>query len=170
MHRLATIPADPAAPMFHRFRSEAGQHLLVVPYSRVFDLSADLARAFDQSGADQATFVDALATPEPGEAPLSDVVMPAPQSISLNVSSSCNLACSYCYAARGSFGGAQDRPMAWDTARAAIDALVERSDPLRRSPSAFSAASRFSIARLCTPVWNTRKRRPHAAAWTYGFQ
>jgi uncharacterized protein len=129
MHRLATIPADPAAPMFHRFRSEAGEHLLVVPYSRVFDLSADLARAFDQSGADQATFVDALATPEPGEAPLSDVVMPAPQSISLNVSSSCNLACSYCYAARGSFGGAQDRPMAWDTARAAIDALVERSDP-----------------------------------------
>jgi hypothetical protein len=61
MHRLATIPADPAAPMFHRFRSEAGEHLLVVPYSRVFDLSADLARAFDQSGADQATFVDALA-------------------------------------------------------------------------------------------------------------
>jgi uncharacterized protein len=103
MHRIATIPSDPAAPMFHRFRSEAGEHLLVVPYSRVFDLSAELARAFDQSGADQAALIDALAAPAPGEAPLSDVVMPAPQSISLNVSSSCNLACSYCYAARGKF-------------------------------------------------------------------
>ena len=128
MRRIATIPRDPAAPAFHRFRSADGEHLLVVPYSRVFDLSPDMARAFDQGDADRDALIDALAAPEAGEAPLSDVVMPSPQSISLNVSSSCNLACSYCYAARGSFNGAQDRPMTFDTARTAIDALLASTD------------------------------------------
>jgi uncharacterized protein len=128
MQRIATIAADPAAPMFHRFRSADCEHLLVVPYSRVFDLSPDMARAFDQGGGDRNVLIDALAAPLPGEAPLGDVVMPSAQSISLNVSSSCNLTCSYCYAARGSFNGAQDRVMSFDTARTAIDALLAGAD------------------------------------------
>ena len=68
MQRIATIPADPAAPMFHQFRSAAGEHLLVIPYSRVFDLAPDLARAFDQDSPDRDVLIDALAAPEPGEA------------------------------------------------------------------------------------------------------
>jgi uncharacterized protein len=128
MRRIATIPADPAAPIFHRFRSADGEHLLVVPYSRVFDLPPDVARVFDQGAGDRDVLIDKLAAQEPGEAPLDDVAVPSPQSISLNVSSSCNLACSYCYAARGSFNGAQDRPMGFDTARTAIDALLAGAD------------------------------------------
>jgi uncharacterized protein len=128
MQRIATISGDPAAPMFHRFRSDSGEHLLVVPYSRVFDLSPELALAFDQGGADRNALVDELAEPVVGEVSLNDVVAPEPQSISLNVSSSCNLSCSYCYAARGTFEGAQNDPMSWETARAAIDALLKRAD------------------------------------------
>jgi uncharacterized protein len=114
--------------MFHRFRSEGGEHLLIVPHSRVFDLSPELASAFDCCGADRDAFIDRLAAPVIGEVSLDEVVAPEPQSISLNVSSSCNLSCSYCYAARGSFDGAQNDPMSWDTARAAIDALLKRAD------------------------------------------
>src|SRR5262249_34197646 len=51
------------------------------------------------------------------------------QSISLNVSASCNLACSYCYAARGSFAGAQPDPMPWEVARAAVERLFSAADP-----------------------------------------
>ncbi|QLH38116.1 MAG: radical SAM protein [Defluviicoccus sp.] len=54
---------------------------------------------------------------------------PLPQSISLNVSSSCNLGCAYCYAGRGGFAGVQPRPMAWDVARAAIDRLLAVAEP-----------------------------------------
>jgi uncharacterized protein len=128
MQQVTTIACDPAAPMFHRFRSDGGEHLLVVPYSRVFDLSPELAVAFDRGESDRDAFVDILAEPVVGEVSLNDVVAPEPQSISLNVSSSCNLSCSYCYAARGTFDGAQNDPMSWETARAAIDALIKRAD------------------------------------------
>lgn len=129
MQRIATIAPDPAAPMFHRFRSEGGEHVLIVPYSRVFDLPAEDAAAFDGDAAARDVAVAALARPESGEVSLDDVVAPQPQNISLNVSSSCNLSCSYCYAARGGFEGAQAEPMSWPTAKAAIDALLARADP-----------------------------------------
>jgi uncharacterized protein len=128
MQRIATIAGEPTAPMFHRFRSGDGEHLLVVPYSRVFDLSPELAQAFDRGGVDRDALIETLAEPATGEVSLDDVVAPQPQSISLNVSSSCNLSCSYCYAARGGFEGAQPDPMRWQTARAAIDALLARAD------------------------------------------
>ena len=47
--RLMTtvIETQHLSPMTHRFRSGAGEHLLVVPFSRVFDLSADDAATLD---------------------------------------------------------------------------------------------------------------------------
>jgi uncharacterized protein len=116
--------------MTHRFRSPAGEHLLVVPYSRIFDLSPGDAASFD--GAELSTtseMLDMVLEPLKDEVPLDLVVAPAPQSISLNVSSRCNLTCSYCYAARGTFENAQPDPMTWNAAQAAIDALLARADP-----------------------------------------
>jgi uncharacterized protein len=129
MQQIATIAPDPAAPMFHRFRSGGGEHVLIVPYSRIFDLRADAAEQFERASPQRDTLVGALALPVAGEVSLDDVVAPQPQSLSLNVSSRCNLSCSYCYAARGSFEGAQAEPMSWPTAKTAIDALLVRADP-----------------------------------------
>ena len=41
------IETQRLSPMTHRFRSGIGEHLLVVPFSRVFDLSADDAATLD---------------------------------------------------------------------------------------------------------------------------
>src|ERR1700693_5611748 len=128
MRRLGATPGEPTAPMFHRFRSAGGEHVLIVPYSRVFDLP-DTAAHFDSCSAERDALVEELMLPAAGEVALADVVAPQPQSISLNVSSSCNLSCSYCYAARGGFEGAQGGPMTWQTAKAAIDALLAHADP-----------------------------------------
>jgi uncharacterized protein len=133
MRQIARVSGDPSAPAYHRFGSPHGEHLLVIPHSRIFDLTRDDAAAFDEGmKGDQATALSAmlegLGESGEGEAPLDGVVAPAPQAISLNVSSSCNLSCSYCYAARGAFDGAQPDPMGWDTARTAIDALLSRAD------------------------------------------
>ena len=128
MAPVAVIPGDSSAPMFKIFRSALGEHLLVVPYSRIFDLAGDLNLDGSASRLPP-SLLAALADAANGEAPLEDVVEPSPQSISLNVSSSCNLSCSYCYAARGSFQGAQTDPMQWEVARAAIDKLLGGADP-----------------------------------------
>src|ERR1700690_2372684 len=88
----------PSAPAFHRFRSALGEHVLVVPFSRIYDLEEDFSRRIGQDDHDPLGLMTALSTPGPGEVPLSRVPLPAPQSISLNVTSSCNLGRSYCYA------------------------------------------------------------------------
>ncbi|WP_407667440.1 radical SAM protein [Microvirga lotononidis] len=67
-----------------------------------------------------------------GEDRLDVVPEPAPQSLSLNVSSSCNLACTYCYAGRGSFGSAQIAAMTPEVANAAVDRLL--ADARRERP------------------------------------
>jgi uncharacterized protein len=129
MRRVGALRGEPTAPMFHRFRSAGGEHVLIVPYSRVYDLIPDAAEHFDRQSPERDALVEELMLPAAGEVALADIVAPQAQSISLNVSSSCNLSCSYCYAARGGFDGAQAGPMTWQTAKAAIDALLARADP-----------------------------------------
>jgi len=121
------VPA-PSAPTFHRFRSALGEHVLVVPFSRIYDLDEDFSRRIDHDDHDALGLMTALSTPGIGEVPLSRVPLPAPQSISLNVSSSCNLGCSYCYASRGGFGGAQSAVMSWEIARQAVEKVIAGSD------------------------------------------
>lgn len=126
---IGRVAPAPAAPLFHRFRSGAGEHVLIVPHSRIFDLPPGGPDPFDPSSPDARALADALGLPVGAEAPLDAVVAPPPQSLSLNVSSSCNLACHYCYADRGAFGGVQAAPMPWPVAQAAIDRLLAEADP-----------------------------------------
>jgi uncharacterized protein len=149
MKVIARVPGDPSAPAYHRFHSRHGEHLLIVPHSSIFDLTGDGAAGFDEGmmgeqAAALNALLDGLGETDESEAPLDDVVAPAPQAISLNVSSSCNLSCSYCYAARGAFGGAQPNPMDWETARGAIDALLARADATRPVTIGFLGGEPFA--------------------------
>jgi uncharacterized protein len=128
---FATVAPDSAAASFKRFHSHAGEHLLIVPHSRIFDLPPSVAARFDAGETDLVHLADALAATAEGEEPLEIVPEVSPQSLSLNVSSACNLACTYCYADRGSFDGAQPRPMDATVARAAVDRLLAVADPTR---------------------------------------
>ena len=116
------------APTHHRFRSRLGDHLLIVPFTRIYDLPEDFARRVDRSDPAALALTAALSLPGPADVPLHEIAAPSPHSISLNVSSSCNLTCSYCYASRGNFKGAQTAAMRWDVARAAIDRLLATPD------------------------------------------
>jgi uncharacterized protein len=58
------------------------------------------------------------------------------KAISLSVAQACNLACTYCYAQHGTFGGASTS-MPKDVAMAAINRLVEAAEPGERVTLAF---------------------------------
>jgi uncharacterized protein len=131
MSMLAQCHPDASAPLFKRVSSDRGEHLLVVPHSRIYDLPPDLAARFDAGDPDAVHLAEALAQTAAGEDPLHEIPEPEPQSISLNVSSACNLSCTYCYADRGAFHGAQSATMAPATARAAIDRLFSDADAAR---------------------------------------
>jgi len=127
----SSIRADGgASPLWHTVRSDVGVHLLVVPGSKLFDIDDEFAQALqrgDPSALDAVTSELSDAVAESALEVVPDTT--TPQSISLNVSSACNLGCSYCYAGGGRFGGAQRSTMSWETARAAVDRLALLSDP-----------------------------------------
>ncbi len=116
------------APIYRRFSSAIGEHVLVVPHSRVYDLNPSLAKEWDSDNHEASKWSELFASTALGESELSDVVEPSVQSLSLNVSSDCNLGCSYCYADRGSFGGRQLAKMSNEVAFAGIDALLSQAD------------------------------------------
>jgi uncharacterized protein len=151
------IPA-PAAPPLHRFRSALGEHVLVVPFSRIYDLDADFSRRIDRDDHDALGLMTVLSTPGIGEVPLTRVPLPAPQSISLNVSSSCNLGCSYCYASRGGFGGAQSAMMSWEVARQAVENVIAGSDARGPVTIGFLGGEPFVNRRLLHRVVHHARR------------
>jgi uncharacterized protein len=125
---ITHVESSLTAPAHHRFRSRLGDHLLIVPFTRIYDLPQDFARRIDHGDPAALALAASLALPGPADVPLHEVSAPSPHSISLNVSSTCNLACSYCYASRGNFKGAQTAAMSWDVAQAAIDRLLATPD------------------------------------------
>ncbi len=93
----------------------------------------------------------------------------APQSISLNVTSACNLGCAYCYADRGRFGGAQRGAMGRGTAEAAVDTLLAGCDRGARATIGFLGGEPFLHAALVHQVVGYAGRGPPRSGQPVGF-
>ena len=141
-----------AAPLARRFHSGQGEHILVVPYSRIYDLPPSWLDDDGELLPSAHGMLEALAMPGQGEADLDLVPLPPVRSLSLNVSSSCNLACNYCYAGRGGFGGKQSGAMEWPVAKLAVDRLLDQAAPGERSTIGFLGGEPFVNARLIHQV------------------
>ncbi|MEM9047042.1 MAG: radical SAM protein, partial [Pseudomonadota bacterium] len=119
----------PPAAQVHFFETGYGDHMLAVDGSRVFDVparTADRFAAMDEPG--QRAFLSSMGL---DGAPFIDDTPPQNmpvRSLSLAVAQKCNLACTYCYAAGGEFGGPA-RNMEWEVAKASVDRLVAEADP-----------------------------------------
>lgn len=118
------------------FNSRHGRHLFVTDRSRLYDLPpalpADLAEAVDQlsAGGQQAHAalhkLTGVARPRDMSAGMTEP--PPVRAVSLNLAQTCNMACGYCYADEGRFGGAATS-MTLDVARASVDRLITDSSP-----------------------------------------
>ena len=145
--------AGPAAPPGWRtFRSRVGDHVLVLEGSQVLDLPAGSA-----AGLGAATLAPYLA--HGASLHLGAVPSVAPQSISLNLTSACNLACSYCYADGGGFEGAQRGAMTAEVAEAAVDRLLASCDRRARATIGFLGGEPFLQGALLAHVVDYATRR-----------
>jgi uncharacterized protein len=115
------------------FASAVGSHLFVSDGSRIYDIDEALARELDALIATRSADeiwdllgLDGRATR--GWIDERPAPVPALSSISLNVAQACNMACGYCYADEGRFGGTA-RLMPADVARASVDRLIAEAAP-----------------------------------------
>ncbi len=116
-----------ATPPHLLFSSRGGDHLYLAARSQLYDLPDGW-----RDDLPLPSLLTDLARPGRADPDFAHVPEPEPQHLSLNVSSSCNLACSYCYAGQGGFGGRQAAAMRPQVARAAVDRLLAGAD--RRYP------------------------------------
>jgi uncharacterized protein len=149
---MMRVDAPMHMPLYQRFRSTQGEHVLVVPYSRIYDLPAEWLDENGSLSADAHHMIDALAQRTQHEDALEQVPLPPVRSLSLNVSSACNLACSYCYAGGGGFEGRQKAVMDWPVARQAVDRLLDEAVPGERSTIGFLGGEPFVNRKLIRQV------------------
>jgi uncharacterized protein len=115
-----TLAREPV-PWFHLVPG-ARPLALVVHGSQVFEIEPELFAALQlgDASAEQELRHSAGGFAAPPNAALD---LRPPAAVSLNIAQSCNLACSYCYADEGRFGGKPEF-MPFDIARAAIDTIL----------------------------------------------
>lgn len=139
MKSLSQIEVDSPQPWFHLI---AGSRplVLLMENSRLFEVSPDLFAALTDG--DKAAIAELLVAVPSARNPVpawhADV---EPSAISLNLAQSCNLACGYCYADEGRFGGRQ-RLMPLEVALKTIERLIEKA-PGRRVTIGFIGGEPF---------------------------
>ena len=112
----------------HLFSTELGWHVLVSEGSRVYTVTDDFRKAW-QAAPDERHRESLLAEANVGPVPLAveaDDNLPPLRALSLAVAQKCNLACTYCYAEQGDFGGAP-KNMPLDHALRAVDRLFQNA-------------------------------------------
>jgi uncharacterized protein len=107
-------------PWYHVV-TETDSTVLVVDGSMIFSVDASFGTALGRGDLDAQDQLRLLIGT--GHSRPSAVMLHAPTAISLNLTAGCNLACRYCYADQGKFGGPPKPPMTFQTARVAIDRL-----------------------------------------------
>lgn len=149
-------------PGWRSFRSRLGTHVLVLRGSQILDVDEHTLATLDELAL--APYLD-----HGKRLGLSAVPSVAAQNLSLNVTSACNLACDYCYADRGAFGGAQGGAMSEATAEQAIDTLFAGCDRRVMATIGFLGGEPFLRRRLVHHVVGYATRRASALGQPVGF-
>jgi uncharacterized protein len=152
-----------ASAAWRPFRSRIGEHVLVLRGTQILDLPSGVQAAdLDPAALDQFfDYGDSFG--------LDTVPRIAPQGISLNVTSACNLGCAYCYADRGRFSGHQRGAMSGSTAEAAVNTLLASSDRTARATVGFLGGEPFLHPAFVHEVVDYATRRAAELGQPIGF-
>lgn len=136
--RMSIAASRPRSPDAHLLLAEDGAHLFLPDGSRLYDVEPDLAAEVEAALATGtvAPLLDRLQLSGKRYVDDEPLEAPAVHALSLAVAQACNLACSYCYAQQGTFGGPA-RSMPLEVAERSVDLLVGRAQPGSRVNLAF---------------------------------
>lgn len=118
---VGPISSSGAPPWFHVIDG-ARPLVLLTGASRLFEIDTELADRVRAGELDALDGLRALDVPRDDTTP----ALNEPVSLSINVAQACNLACDYCYADEGRFGGAA-RQMGTELALRAIDRVIDHA-------------------------------------------
>jgi len=122
--------SDPAA--WHLFTADGRTFAYVADGSRVYELNEGARAGLECSDGDDAQVrLSSLGIPVRNYVTDEPLQSPQAMSLSLAVAQKCNLACTYCYAQGGSFGG-RAKAMPRETACQAVDFLLAQVLPGER--------------------------------------
>src|SRR5262249_17532199 len=93
---------------------------------------------------------------------------PPIHALSLAIAQKCNLACTYCYASQGEFGG-QPKDMPWDIARRAVDLLLDQAKPGMRLNLAFLGGEPLSNRSVFYSATEYASERARSCGATISF-
>lgn len=164
----------PRSPRLHLFETEHGCHALLSDGSRLFDVPAQTFQALGTALAEGDDALDqALAAFGDVSEPYVTDAAPEPppvRSLSLNVAQACNLACGYCYAAGGEFGGPA-RQMSWEVARESVQRLIDSAPSGERVHLAFMGGEPLINRDLVRRVteWACAYGTPRAVGTTFAI-
>jgi uncharacterized protein len=114
-----------AAPWMHLLHGSVDPLVFLVEGSRLFATTSSFHDALASGDEDAIARLRAIAATQ--QPRITEVRARQPTALSLNLAQSCNLACVYCYADQGRFGGSP-RIMTEAVAFAAIDAFLAGAD------------------------------------------
>jgi uncharacterized protein len=160
----------PDSPHFHLFSLNRANFVLVADGSQVFELSAELAEwlMHAEPQVNPATLARVLGI-EQVDYGLDTPLTSAPvRAISLAISQTCNLACSYCYAHEGHFGGAP-KLMSREVAFRAIDFLVDGAEAGERMHISFLGGEPLTGRAILHEAVEYARQRAAARGIQVGF-
>jgi uncharacterized protein len=130
----AATHARPISPSLHLLQDAAGHRVFIPNGSRLLAVSAEAAARLAQLMVlrDEALVQSELVALGL-DTPIAYIDDVAPRdlplhALSLAIAQKCNMGCTYCYADQGDFGG-PSKKMSLDTARQAIDLLIQAREP-----------------------------------------
>ncbi|HEU0135519.1 MAG TPA: 4Fe-4S cluster-binding domain-containing protein, partial [Allosphingosinicella sp.] len=130
----------PRSAEIHLVPHGEGAELFLANGSRLFDLDREMADAFETAlaggDAPARALIQRLGLERPRAIEPEPPARFAVRALSLAIAQKCNLACSYCYAQGGEFGGAA-KSMDLETALRSVDLLLAETRTGERANLAF---------------------------------
>ena len=158
---------------FHAFSTDNGTMLFDVNSGRILPVNSALAHTMSNAliagDTQRANLMAAMAGINPVHIPLMTPPESAPvRSLSLAVAQKCNLGCTYCYAEKGTFGGAQ-KNMTYEVAKASVEAMLQGIVPGEHITLAFMGGEPLINRRVLHKVTAYAAERAKALRIIIGF-